>query len=72
MKNPLANVTKFYIKHDVNDKLKSLFNGTFRVASLGLFNLNDVEDIAIIIANSMEHSRLNRQKRTNKLREKYE
>jgi len=48
MKNPLANVTKFYIKHDVNDKLKSLFNGTFRVASLGLFNLNDVEDIAII------------------------
>jgi len=71
MKTPLAKVAKFYIKHDINDKLKKLFNGAFRVASLGLFNLDDVEDVAVIIADSMGHTRMKRQKRTKKLREKY-
>jgi len=71
MKTPLAKVAKFYIKHDINDKLKKLFNGAFRVASLGLFNLDDVEDVAVIIADSIGHTRMKRQKRTKKLREKY-
>ncbi|ORX77439.1 hypothetical protein BCR32DRAFT_302602 [Anaeromyces robustus] len=73
MKNPIAQVAKFYIKHDVNDKLKTLFNGAFRVASLGLFNLDDVEDVAVIVADSIQNSkaRKKRQKRTKQLREKY-
>ncbi|KAL6592199.1 hypothetical protein U3516DRAFT_768638 [Neocallimastix sp. 'constans'] len=71
MKTSLAKVAKFYIKHDINDKLKKLFNGAFRVASLGLFNLDNVEDVAVIIADSMGHTRMKRQKRTKKLRDKY-
>ncbi|KAG4098667.1 hypothetical protein H8356DRAFT_1358620 [Neocallimastix lanati (nom. inval.)] len=55
----------------ISKKLRWNEKSSCEIASIELFNLDDVEDIAVII-DSMEHSRLNRQKRTNKLREKYE